>query len=174
MAISGKELYAVCLAATPNDLAWLALRMIRHKRQSELVPDIDRSICHDPGAARRDVHDEAFALRHPVVDRNPGRLFGQLPSRFALYLCPRLIDSHDDHPWNLTAIGQAIARTGHQIEGDSVKFLLAHCLEIYRFTSAEMSAGPSQPRQKIQASDIGGRHGPYGDIRQRCGLMVHA
>jgi len=35
---------------------------------------------------------------------------------------------------DLTAIGWAIAKAGHQIEGDSVKFLLAHCLEIYRFT----------------------------------------
>jgi hypothetical protein len=105
MAISGKELYAVCLAATPNDLAWLALRMIRHKRQSELVPDIDRSICHDLGAARRDVQYEALALRHSVVDRNPGRLFVQLPSRFALYLYPWLVNSHDDHPLDLTAIG---------------------------------------------------------------------
>jgi hypothetical protein len=108
--------------------------MIRHKRQSEPVPDIDRSICHDSGAARRDVQYKAFALRHPVVDRNPGRLFVQLPSRFALNLCPWHINSHDDHPLNFTAIGQAIAQAAHQFEGDSVKFLLAHCLEIYRFT----------------------------------------
>jgi hypothetical protein len=120
MAISGQEFYAVCLAATPNDFARLALRMIRHKRQSERVPDIERSICHDSRAARRDVHYEAFAPRHPIVDRNPGRLFVQLPSRFALYLCPSLTNNHDDHSsLDLTAIGSAIVRIGHQIEGDS-------------------------------------------------------
>lgn len=88
MAISGQEFYAVGLAATPNDFALLTLRMTRHKSQFELVPDIHRVICRDPGAARRDVQYDAFALRHPVVDRNPGRLLVKLPSRFALYLCP--------------------------------------------------------------------------------------
>jgi hypothetical protein len=97
-AISGQEFYAVCVAATPNDFAWLALGMSRHKRQSEPVPDINRSICHDLGAARRDVQYEAFALRHSVVDRNPGRLPVQLPSWFALYLCPWPVNNHDDHP----------------------------------------------------------------------------
>jgi hypothetical protein len=104
-AISEQEFYAVCVAATPNDFAWLALRMSRHKRQSEPVPDINRSICHDFGAARRDVQYEAFALRHSVVDRHPGRPFVQLPSWFALYLCPWPINSHDDHPsLDLTAV----------------------------------------------------------------------
>jgi hypothetical protein len=95
---SGQEFYAACPAASPNDFAWLALRMVRHKRQSELVPDIDRSIRHDPGAARRDVQYEAFDLRHTVFDRNPGRLIAHLPSRLALYLYPWLVNGHPDHP----------------------------------------------------------------------------
>jgi hypothetical protein len=97
-AISEQEFYAVRVAATPNHFAWLARRMSRHKRQSEPVPDINRSICHDFGAARRDVQYKAFALGHSVVDRNPGRLFAKLSSRFTLYLRPWLINSHDDHP----------------------------------------------------------------------------
>src|SRR3979409_1219197 len=63
VAISRQEFYAACLAATPNDFAWLALRVIRHQRQSEPVPDIERRICHDLGAARRYVQDEALELR---------------------------------------------------------------------------------------------------------------
>jgi hypothetical protein len=116
--VSGQEFYAVCVAATPNDFAWLALGMSRYQHQSELVPDINPGIRHDFGAARRDVQYEAFELRHSVVDRNPGRLFVQLPSRFALYLCPWLNNSHDYHPsWDLTAVGLAIVRAGHQIKG---------------------------------------------------------
>jgi len=84
--MSGQEFYAVSLAATPNDFASLTLRMRGHKRQFEVVPDIHRIVRHDSGAARRDIQYEAFALRHPVVDRHPGRLLAQLPSRFALYL----------------------------------------------------------------------------------------
>ena len=95
MATSGQEFYAVGVAATPNDFAWLALCMSRHKRQSEPLPDVNRSICHDFGAARRDVQYQAFAPGHSVVDRNPGLMFVHLPSRFALYFCPWLIDSHD-------------------------------------------------------------------------------
>jgi hypothetical protein len=71
--------------------------MSRHKHQFELVTDINR-IRHDFGAARRDVQYEAFALRHSVVYRNPGWLFVKLPSRFTLYLFPRLINNHNDHP----------------------------------------------------------------------------
>jgi hypothetical protein len=93
--------------------------MIRHKRQSERVPDIERNICHDSRAAGCYVQDEAFAPRHPIVDRNPGRLFVQLPSRFALYLCSSLTNNHGDHPsLDLTAIGSAIVKTSRQIEGD--------------------------------------------------------
>jgi hypothetical protein len=93
--------------------------MIWHKRHSEPVPDIDRGICHDPRAARRDVHYEAFALRPSIVDRNPGQLLVQMPSRLALYLCPWLINNHDDHSsLDLTAICSAIVKAGHQIEGD--------------------------------------------------------
>jgi hypothetical protein len=122
LAISGQEFAAVCLAATPKHFALLARRMIRHKRQYEHVPDIERGICRDLGAARRDVQYEAFELRYPVVDRNPGRLFAQLPSRLALYLGPWLVKRHDNHPsLGLTAIGQPIAKTGHRIEGDFCK-----------------------------------------------------
>ena len=129
--LSGQEFYAIGPAATPNDLAQLSLRVPRHKRQFELVPDIHRIIGRDPGAARRDVHDEAFALRRPVIDRDPGRLLLQLPSRFALYLRPRLHNSHDDHPLlDLAAIVQAIVKAGRQPEADPVKVLLAHCLGI--------------------------------------------
>ena len=97
--------------------------MIRHKRQFEGVPDIHRIIRRNPGAARRDIQYDAFALRHPVVERNPGRLLAQLPSRFALYLCPGLNNSHGDHPsLHLTAIGSAIVKAGHQIEDDLVRF----------------------------------------------------
>jgi hypothetical protein len=104
--ISGQEFYAVGPAATPDDLAQLTLRMIRHQRQLELVPDIHHVIGRDPGAARRDVQYQAFALCGPVVDGNPGRLAAHLPSRFALYPCPWLHNSHDDHPLlDLTAIG---------------------------------------------------------------------
>ena len=84
--MSGQEFDAVSLAATPNDFAQLALGMGGHQRQFEVVPDIHGIIRHDPGAARRDIQYEAFALRHPIVDRHPGRLFAQLPSRFARYL----------------------------------------------------------------------------------------
>src|SRR5205085_884948 len=51
----------------------------------------------DDKAAWRDVQYEAFTLRYPIVDRNPGRLFVQLPSRFARHLWPWLI-RHDDCP----------------------------------------------------------------------------
>src|SRR5882757_8930262 len=106
MALSDYEFYAVCVAATPNDFARLVLRMNRYKHQSEPVPDINRSIRHNFGATRRDVHYEAFELRHSVVDQNPGRLLVQLPSRFALYLCPWLNNTHDYHPsWDLAAVG---------------------------------------------------------------------
>src|SRR4051812_23163622 len=94
---SGYEFYAVGVAAAPNHLAWLALRMSRHQRQSEPVADVKRNICHDLRAARRDVQNDAFALRHFVLDRDPGRLLLNLPSRFTLHLRPWLIDSHDDH-----------------------------------------------------------------------------
>jgi hypothetical protein len=94
MAGIGYEFDAVRPASTPNDFAWLALRMIRHKRQSELVPDVHGCIGHDPGAARRDVEDEAFELRQAVFDHNPRRLPAHLPSRFALYLHPWLINGH--------------------------------------------------------------------------------
>ena len=96
-AISEHEFYAVGVAATPNDFAWLALRMSWHKGQSEPVPDLNLGIGHDFGAAWRDVQYEAFAPGHSVVDRDPGRLFVRLPPRFALYLCPWLINRHDDH-----------------------------------------------------------------------------
>ena len=72
--------------------------MSRYKREVEPVPDINLCIRHDFGAARGDVQNEAFALRHSVVYRNPGLLFLQLPSRFALDLGPWLINNHDDHP----------------------------------------------------------------------------
>jgi hypothetical protein len=72
--------------------------MSGHKLQSEHVPDIDRGIRDDLGATRRDVQDKALALGHAVVDRDPGRLFAHFPSRFARYLCPRLVNSHDEHP----------------------------------------------------------------------------
>lgn len=104
---SGHEFYAEGLAVTPDDFACLAIRVFRHKRQHELVPDIDRSICHDLGAARRDVQYEAFNLRHPVVDRNPGRPSMQFASRFARYLYPSFVDIHDGHP-SLDPIGWAI------------------------------------------------------------------
>ena len=94
---SGNKFYAVGVAAAPNHLTWLALRVSRHQRQSEPVADVKRNICHDFGAARRDVQDEAFALRHFVLDRNPGRLLLKLPSWFTLYLQPWHINSHDDH-----------------------------------------------------------------------------
>ena len=112
MTISGQKFYAVCLAATPNDLAWLAMWTVRHERQSERAPDIDRSVCHDLRSARRDVQYEAFVLRHSV-QRNPGRPLVQLPSRFALYLCPWLINNHEDYPLlGLIAIGKAIVQAG--------------------------------------------------------------
>jgi len=130
MAISGQEFYAVGIAAPPNDLTWLALRMSRHKLQSERVADIDCRIGHDFGAAWSHVQHEALALRHSVVDRNPGRLFVQFPSRFARHLCPWLI-SHDDYPsLDLNAISSAIVKIAHQIDRDFVKFLLRYCLEI--------------------------------------------
>jgi hypothetical protein len=79
--------------------------MSRHKRQCEPVADINRSIGHDFGSAGRDVQYEAFALRRSVVDRKPGRLFMRLPSRFTLYLCPWLINHHDDiRRWTLTCV----------------------------------------------------------------------
>jgi len=96
MATSEQKSDAVHIAATPNDLARLTLRVSRHKRQFEPVPYINRSVRNDFGAARRDVQHEAFTPRHSVVDREPGRLFVQLPSRFALYLCRSPIHSHDD------------------------------------------------------------------------------
>ena len=72
--------------------------MLRHECQYEAVPDIDRNIRHDLGAARRDIQYEAFKLRLAVIDRNPGRPSVQLASGFALYLCPWLVNSHDDYP----------------------------------------------------------------------------
>jgi hypothetical protein len=95
---SGQEFYAVCVAATPNDFAWLALRMSWDKHQSEPVSDVNPGVRHDFGATRRDVQYEAFELRQSAVDRNPGRLFVQLPPRFALYLYPWLVNGHSDHP----------------------------------------------------------------------------
>jgi hypothetical protein len=110
--ISGYKFYAVDLAAAPNDFAWLLLRTIRHKRQCEPVADIDLSVCHEFGSARRDVQYKAFVPRHSV-HRNPGRPFVQLPSRIALYLRPWLVSNHHDHPsLNLVAIGQAIVKAG--------------------------------------------------------------
>ena len=95
MAISEQKSDAVHVAATPNDLARLTLRVSRHKRQFEPVPDINRGVRDDFGAARRNIQHEAFTPRHSVVDREPGRLFVQLPSRFALYFCRSPINSHD-------------------------------------------------------------------------------
>ena len=97
--------------------------MAGHQCQFEIVTDIHRIIRHDPGAARRDIQYEAFAPGHPVVDRNPGLMLVQLPSRFAMYLCPRLNNSHDDHPsLDVIAISSAIVKTRRQIEGEFVKF----------------------------------------------------
>jgi hypothetical protein len=96
--------------------------MGRHKLQSERVADIDRSIGHDFGAAWSHVQYEAFALRRSVVDRNPGRLFVQFPSRFARHLWPWLI-RHDDYPsLDSNAIGWAIVKVAHQLDPDFVKF----------------------------------------------------
>jgi hypothetical protein len=83
---SEQEFDAECPTLTPNNFARLAFRMGRHQRQQESIADVDRSIRHDLGATRRNVQYEAFNLGHPVVDRDPGRPFIQLTSRFALYL----------------------------------------------------------------------------------------
>jgi hypothetical protein len=56
--------------------------MSGHKRQCELVADIDGGIRHDLGAARRDVQDESVGLRRSVVEREPGLLLVKLPPRF--------------------------------------------------------------------------------------------
>jgi hypothetical protein len=127
--ISLHEFDTECLAVTPNDFAWLALRMLRHQRQYQPVADIDLGICHDPGATRRDVQYEAVDLGHLVVDRNPGQPFIHLASRFALYLCPSSLKIHDGHP-SLHLINQVISKHGHQIGANFVKFLLAYRLEI--------------------------------------------
>jgi len=120
---SGQEFYAVGSAAAPNNFAKLTLRMAGHQCQFEIVTDIHRIIRHDPGAARRNIQYEAFAPGHPAVDRNPGLMLVQLTPRFAMYLCPRLNNSHDDHPsLDVIAISSAIVKTGRQIEGEFVKF----------------------------------------------------
>src|SRR5665811_1257640 len=110
--ISEQKSYSVHVAATPDDFARLTLLVSRHKRQFEPVPYIDRSVGNDLGAARRDVQHEAFALRRSVVDRKPGRLLVQLPARFAQYLRPSLINSHDDLSLDLAADRLGIVSLG--------------------------------------------------------------
>jgi hypothetical protein len=119
--ISRQELDAVCIAVTPNDFAWLALRMRGHKLQSEHFTDIDLGIRHDLGAARRDVQDDAFALRRSIIDRNPRRLLLHFPSRLARDLCSWLVNAHHEYPsLAITAIGRAIVKVSHQIGRDFV------------------------------------------------------
>ena len=102
MSRSGQEFDAVGLAATPDHFAGLMLWTIRDQRQTEPVPDIDRDIAHDPGAARRHVEHRAFVLRHTVIDRHPACMLVQMPSRFARYLDPWydpwLFNAHGHHP----------------------------------------------------------------------------
>jgi hypothetical protein len=103
-----------------------------HQGQSDPFPDLNLRICHDLGAARRDVHYETIAHRQSAIDRDRGRLMVRLPPRFALNLRPGLIDNHHDHPslkW--LRAGQTDDRAGHQIKGDSLKVSLGLCLEIY-------------------------------------------
>src|SRR6476620_5234305 len=51
-AISGQEFYAVGLAPAPDHFARLARRMFGHQRQIKDVPDVQRGVGHDLGAAR--------------------------------------------------------------------------------------------------------------------------
>src|SRR5258708_14773494 len=108
-AASAQEFYAVGPAAAPDHLAGLALRTFRHHRHHEVVPDIDGSVGHDLGAARRDVQDNAFNSRYAVIARKPGRPLVHFASRFTLGLCPQFINSHDDHP--------SLDQTGHSVSG---------------------------------------------------------
>jgi hypothetical protein len=81
----------------------------------------------DLGAARRDVEHDAFAPRHAVVDRKPGRLLAHFPSRFALGLGPSLLDRRHDHPPLGLAFGSAKPR---QFKADPVKAPLGNCFEV--------------------------------------------
>ena len=96
--LSGQEFYAIGLAPAPDHFAGLARRMFGHQRQFKAVSDVQRRIGRNLGAARRDVEDEAFNFRHPVIDRHPGRPFAQLAPRFALHFRPLIVDNHRGHP----------------------------------------------------------------------------
>jgi hypothetical protein len=149
---------AECLAVAPDDLAWLAFRMLRHQGQYDPVADIDLGIGHDPGATRRDVQYEAVDLGHLLVDGDPGQPSIHLASRFARYLGPSSLKIHDGHP-SLDPINQKSLKQGHQIEGIFVKFPLAHRLEIYR-------SGHGYPKPGVFHAKREPRTGPC-DMRDR-------
>jgi hypothetical protein len=95
-AISRQELHAISLAATPDHFAGPALLTARQGRKTKAVAHVHRGIGHDPGAAGRDVEHDAFAPCGPVLQRDPGRMLGQLASRFALDLGSRFVNNHDE------------------------------------------------------------------------------
>jgi hypothetical protein len=138
---SDHEFDAEGLAVTPDDFASLALRMCRHQRQYESIADIDRRIRHDLGAARRDIDDEAFNLRHLLVDRDPGWPFVQLTSRFALLLCPAAFEIHDDLPAP-DAINPSCPGHGRHTYACFVKLLLRHYLKVDS-TAGDRCEGPN-------------------------------
>src|SRR5438309_1516378 len=92
--LSRQKLDPVGLAAAPDHFAGLVPGAIRHQCQSELVPDVDRDVAHDPGAARRHVEHDAFVPGHAVIDRYPGRMLVQLPPRLTDNLRLWCINDH--------------------------------------------------------------------------------
>jgi len=74
--------------------------MILDERQLEAVSHIHRVIARDPRPTGRHVQNMALAFAHAVIDGDPGQPLVQLPSRLALYLCPRLNNSHEKSPVN--------------------------------------------------------------------------
>src|ERR1700687_2316459 len=92
--LSRQKFNAVGLAAAPDHFAWLVFGAIGHQRQSELVPDVDRDVGHDPGTARRHVQHGAFVPGHALIDRHPGRMLVQLTPRLTYDLRPWCINDH--------------------------------------------------------------------------------
>jgi hypothetical protein len=119
---SGQEFDAVGVAASPDDLARLPLRVIGYQHQFETIGISDGNVRGDFGAAGRDVQHEAFAPCLSAIDRDPGRLSRKLPPWFALCLCSSPLDSHDANPW-LTCCDRSVG-IAHHIARDFCKFPL--------------------------------------------------
>jgi hypothetical protein len=92
--MQGEEFDAVGPAAAPDDLAQLALVMAADERQLEAISHVHRVIGCDPRPAGRDVKNMTLVFGQTIVGRDPSQPLVQLPSRLALYLCPRLNNSH--------------------------------------------------------------------------------